>query len=106
MTQVYLIHFEKPYKRAQHYLGYTTLQLEERMNRHHSDNGAKLLIAVNSVGIDWSPVRIWKCSSAEEARWLEKKLKSHKKAQNLCPICNPNTAMNCGNVEGIRSRRV
>lgn len=82
MSTVYLIHFETPFKHARHYLGYTSLALEERINRHRSNRGAKLLIAVSSAGIKWNVVRTW-----VGGRELETQLKRRKNAPTLCPIC-------------------
>ena len=44
---------------------------------------AKLLAAVNEVGIEWHVVRIWRGAD----RCFERKLKNYKKARFFCPLC-------------------
>lgn len=78
---VYLIHFEKPYKHARHYIGYTR-SLNQRIDRHRSGDGSPLLRAASAAGIEWSVVRTWK-----GGRDLERKLKNRKKASEICPCC-------------------
>lgn len=78
---VYLIHFDEPYKHAQHYIGFTE-HFDERMDCHKSGTGSRLLEVVNKAGIGWKVVRTW-----EGDRKLERKLKNQKKASRLCPVC-------------------
>jgi len=84
MSTVYLIHFDKPYHHARHYIGCTRLTVAERMRRHDTDRGAKLLRAVRAAGIGYRVVRTW-----EGGDWdLEKQLKRGKSTGRLyCPIC-------------------
>lgn len=80
---VYLIHFEKPYKHAQHYIGYTD-NLDRRTQEHTcKTNGARLLQVVRDAGIGFKVVRTW----PEGDRELERKLKSWKNSSKLCPVC-------------------
>lgn len=58
---IYLIHFEKPYKHARHYLGYTN-DLEKRLARHRNGNGARLIDVINNAGIKWE------CRAREETQ--------------------------------------
>jgi len=81
---VYLIHFDEPYKHAQHYIGWTT-DVEQRILCHKSGGGARLLQVLNENGLNWQLVRVWEGVS----RGFERKLKSMKKAWQYCPICNP-----------------
>jgi hypothetical protein len=55
---VYLIHFETPFKHAQHYIGWAS-DLNRRISRHRNGNGARLLRVVNEAGITWEVVRTW-----------------------------------------------
>lgn len=80
-TIVYLLHFSRPYRHCRHYIGSTT-DLQMRLDRHESGDGAKLLRAVREAGITWECVRTW-----EGGRDLEKDLKRRKKASHFCPIC-------------------
>lgn len=86
---VYLIHFERPLGdlnnprgQAQHYLGHTD-DVEARLARHRSGNGAAIMAAVAREGIDWTVVRI----SQDGDRDLERRLKARKNHPRLCPIC-------------------
>src|SRR5436190_351546 len=69
---VYLIHFEEKLHHAQHYIGYVDNNLKQRIRKHRSNKGAKLLIAVNSKGIQWEVVRVWE----DGDRQLERRLKN------------------------------
>jgi len=82
MATVYLIHFERPYHHAQHYLGLTRIGIERRLERHKGQNGARLLRAVQQAGIDYSVVRTWEGEAA-----LERQLKSRKCSRVFCPVC-------------------
>lgn len=81
MGTVYLIHFQKPYKHAKHYLGYSS-NLDDRLDAHRKGNGARLMEVVGNEGIDWVLARTWK-----GGRGLERKLKNQKNSPRLCPIC-------------------
>ena len=86
---VYLIHFDRPLKHAQHYIGYTT-DLDKRFHAHScTGDGAKLLHAVRDAGIGFKVVNTWK----DGDRSFERELKNKKNAKWFCPICNPN--LNC-----------
>lgn len=79
---VYLIHFDKPYGHARHYIGYTE-DLEKRVHEHEcTNNGARLLQVVKAAGIKFNVVRTW-----EGDRKLERKLKNRKNSKCLCPVC-------------------
>jgi predicted GIY-YIG superfamily endonuclease len=81
MGTVYLIHFDRPYHHARHYLGYTD-DLPARLDRHLAGNGGRLLQVVRAAGIGYQVVRAW-----EGDRGLERKLKKQKGSPRLCPIC-------------------
>jgi predicted GIY-YIG superfamily endonuclease len=80
-TTVYLIHFERAFWHAQHYIGYTA-NLDQRVEQHRKGTGAKLLRAINTRGIPWQVVRTWPGGHA-----LERALKNRKNSRNLCPVC-------------------
>jgi predicted GIY-YIG superfamily endonuclease len=82
MGTVYLIHFDRPYHHARHYIGYTE-DVDARLARHHAGNGAKLLAAVRRAGIGYEMVRTWE----GVGRDFERKLKNQKNAPRLCPVC-------------------
>jgi predicted GIY-YIG superfamily endonuclease len=79
---VYLIHFDKKYWHAQHYIGYAD-DVYQRIHRHETGNGARLMEVITQAGIGWSVVRVW--WGADRA--FERKLKNRKNARFLCPIC-------------------
>ena len=84
MGYVYLIHFDQPMAHAKHYLGYTD-NIEERLLRHGTGNGSKIMHAVNKAGIGWQHVRTWN----DVDRNFERQLKNQKNAPRLCPVCSP-----------------
>ena len=81
MGTVYLLHFDRPYKHAKHYLGYTD-NLEARLRQHRQGRGARLMQVIKEAGIGFTLVRVW-----EGDRALEKRLKKQKNSPRLCPIC-------------------
>lgn len=85
---VYLLHFDKPYRHAKHYVGYTALEsLEDRLQRHREGRGARLLKVCVENGIGFRPVRTWDFKSAEAARLKERQLKGRGGASRYCPCC-------------------
>jgi predicted GIY-YIG superfamily endonuclease len=82
MSGVYLIHFDTPYKHAQHYLGYAD-NIEKRLQQHRTGAGAKLMGVVYRAGITWRLVRVWEGGDRE----LERRLKHWHGGTKLCPMC-------------------
>lgn len=82
----YLLHFDKKYKHAQHYLGWTT-DLEKRLREHRSGNHERCVLTatIHWHGIGWRLVRLWNGPLS-----FEKVLKKRKNNPQLCPICNVN----------------
>lgn len=80
---IYLLHFERPYRHAKHYIGWTA-DLMARLAAHRSGAGARLLAVLKSVGIGFECVRTWKGT-----RTLERRLKTLGGASRLCPVCSP-----------------
>lgn len=78
---IYLIHFARPYRHAQHYLGWTR-DLTDRLTRHRAGHGARLMAVVTEAGIPWELARIW-----EGDRTKERKLKNRGGHSRLCPLC-------------------
>ncbi|MGO9372699.1 MAG: endonuclease [Syntrophobacteraceae bacterium] len=84
MGCIYLIHFDKPYKHARHYLGYADSDTPDaRIERHRKGNGATLMRVITQAGIEWEVARIW----LEQTRDFERKLKNGRHVPRLCPIC-------------------
>lgn len=83
---VYLLHFDRPYRHARHYLGYTQKDVDGRVELHRAGKGARLMEVIVEAGIDFTCVRIW-----YGGRRLERRLKNRKHADRLCPICRGKT---------------
>ena len=79
---VYLIHFDRPYKHARHYIGYAE-EVDKRMIRHRAGTGCNLIRVIQEAGIGWEVVRIW----PEGDRTFERKLKERHRSADLCPCC-------------------
>lgn len=78
---IYLIHFERRYKHAAHYMGWTE-DLDARIERHRRGAGARLMEVVTRAGIGWSVVRTWQNVTRHE----ERRMKGRSLAY-LCPVC-------------------
>lgn len=84
---IYLLHFEKPFKHARHYLGWTEGDsVQARLDRHRAGNGSKLVAAVVKAGIDFKVARLW-----HGTRHDERALKKSKNVPKFCLICREET---------------
>ena len=81
---VYLLHFQEPYKHAQHYIGYAD-DVESRIKAHRKGKGARLMAVIKEAGIDFEVACIW----PDGTRGFERKLKNCNHGPRFCPICNP-----------------
>lgn len=81
---VYLLHFERSYYHARHYLGFTSQGLEERIREHQSGRGARLLAVIVNAGISFELARTWR-----GGRRLERRIKNLGGATDVCPMCSP-----------------
>ena len=79
---IYLLHFDRPYAHARHYLGWTNGKLGMRLDRHAAGNGARLLAVVASAGIGWSLARTWPGTRARE-----RQIKRQGGLSRSCPQC-------------------
>lgn len=78
---VYLLHFQRPYRHARHYLGITT-DLNARLADHAAGRGARLMEVISAAGIGFTLARTW-----QGTRALERQLKNRHNSGRLCPIC-------------------
>lgn len=78
---VYLLHFDRPYEHARHYLGWT-VDLPARLAEHAAGRGARLLTVVRAAGIGWALARTWPGD-----RHRERQLKRQGGASRRCPLC-------------------
>lgn len=86
MGYCYLLHFSAPIApgahTCQHYLGYTSRRVSERINEHRSGRGARLTQVARERGITFTVVPTWRGTRSDERR-----LKNRKEGPHLCPIC-------------------
>lgn len=78
---IYLLHFDRPYRHARHYTGWTT-DLQTRLAEHAAGHGARLLAVVAAKGIGWQLARTW-----TGPRSRERRLKNRGGASRHCPLC-------------------
>jgi len=78
---VYLTHFDRPYRHAGHYLGWTS-DLDSRLAAHRNGTGARLMEVIKEAGIGFQLVRTWKGT-----RKLERQLKNRGGHARVCPVC-------------------
>src|SRR6266704_2163949 len=76
-----LLHFDRPYRHARHYLGWTD-DLETRLAAHSRGQGARLLAVIRAHGIGWTLARTW-----TGTRSRERALKNQGGASRRCPGC-------------------
>lgn len=85
---VYLLHFDRPYKHAKHYLGFARDgRLDERIDEHYfatpgDGKHHRLMQVIRAAGISFSVVRTW-----TGGRQRERQLKRQGGASRLCPEC-------------------
>jgi len=85
---VYLLHFDKKYKHAGHYLGWTN-NLQKRLQQHKDGTRERCVLThvLKLNGIGWKCVRTWEGTRARELT-----IKSYKNNRRLCPVCDANAA--------------
>lgn len=92
MPVVYLIHFDRPYHHAGHYVGWAHW-LQYRLANHAAGAGARLMHAVTRAGIGWRVARVWR----GKTRAFERQIKNRKYPISfICPLCDGPTARNAG----------
>ena len=78
---VYLLHFDRRYRHAGHYTGWTE-DLAARLAHHAVGDGARLLAVVHQAGISWQLARTW-----PGPRVRERQIKRQGGASRRCPLC-------------------
>ena len=87
MSVIYLLHFERSYRHARHYLGWTE-DLDRRLAEHRAGRGSPLVAAAVAAGIAFQLAATWPGNRTEERR-----LHRYKNSRaRLCPICRANPA--------------
>ena len=82
---VYLIHFDRPFHHARHYIG-TTRDLRTRLISHAQGRGANIIKAAMAAGITWRLAAIGACDASEMFA-LERRLKNWKGCEGQCLYC-------------------
>jgi predicted GIY-YIG superfamily endonuclease len=78
---IYLLHFDRAYRHARHYTGWTT-DLDARLADHICGQGARLIEVIEQAGIGWTLARTWIGPRARE-----RALKRQGGASRHCPLC-------------------
>jgi len=78
---IYLLHFDRSFRHARHYLGWTT-DLTKRLAAHGTCDGSALMRAVADAGITWQLARTWPGD-----RHRERQLKGQGGRSRMCPLC-------------------
>ena len=81
MGVIYLLHFERRYQHAAHYMGWAG-DPEQRLAEHAAGHGARLLAVVKAAGITWTLSRTWTGTRSDE-----RALKRQGGASRRCPAC-------------------
>jgi predicted GIY-YIG superfamily endonuclease len=68
----YLLHFDRPIFRAQHYLGWS-IDIERRVALHSRGRGARLVAQALAAGIGVDLVRVWLTVDRAQERSLKRK---------------------------------
>lgn len=86
---LYLLHFDRPFRHAQHYLGWScsVAAMHQRINQHYAatpgDGQHHTLIAhARAAGISFTLARVWPNGTRADER--KKKQRGHRRQ---CPIC-------------------
>jgi hypothetical protein len=84
---VYLVHFSRRFKHAQHYMGFCEKNnVAPRIERHRAGRGSRLLAAVTGARIPYRVSRLWRGTKFD--RTFERKLKTNNRLADLCPACS------------------
>ena len=78
----YLLHFERAYRHARHYVGWTT-DLDQRLDAHRRGNSDKFMRYVHAAGIGFVLARTWPDTTKDR----EDSVKHQGGASRICPEC-------------------
>jgi predicted GIY-YIG superfamily endonuclease len=78
----YLLHFDRPYRHARHYTGWTT-DLKGRLDAHRRGDGSKFMRYVRAAGIGFTLARTWPGTTKDR----EDSIKHQGGASRFCPEC-------------------
>ena len=80
---IYLLHFDRPYRHADHYVGWTD-DLPTRLARHRAGHGARLITIITAAGIGFTLAR-----TTTGDRSTERAIKNAGGARRYCLVCCP-----------------
>ncbi len=83
---VYLLHFSAPVRHSRHYVGWTSLSAEKRLERHLAGRGARLVKAAVKAGIEVVIAKTWPGTRRDERAF-----KQRKSTPQECPFCKQET---------------
>jgi len=95
LGEIYLLHFDRPYKHARHYMGWALIAAD-RIAEHRNGNGSNLMAVLKTIGIGFQIAWI-----KPGTRLDERKLKNRGGSARQCPIClqkednNAHTGIDC-----------
>ncbi|HEX2174216.1 MAG TPA: endonuclease, partial [Dehalococcoidia bacterium] len=69
MKGVYLLHFDRPFGHARHYLGFAR-NIDARLAAHAAGHGARLTQVVRAAGIGWTLALSWDGATRTDERRL------------------------------------
>lgn len=85
---VYLLHFDRAYHHARHYIGYAADdKLHERIDAHYNatpgdNNHHRLMQVIRAAGISFTLAHVWHGADRHRERRLKRQ-----GASRRCPIC-------------------
>jgi len=80
---IYILHFDRPYKHARHYVGFTPGDPQRRLEKHISGEGSPLIKAALAAGISVQLAEIRYGQTRDD----ERKIKRGKNTPRICRIC-------------------
>lgn len=85
---VYVLHFDRPYKHAGHYIGFA-LDLNARLQEHALGHGARLTQVCIQNGISWEVSLAIPGTRSDERRF-----KNRHNGKSICPLCKKHRQKN------------
>lgn len=85
---VYLLHFDRPYHHAKHYMGFAKdSRMHERIDAHYNASPGdthhhRLMQVIKQAGISFTLARVWPHATRHDERRMKQSGHSRR-----CPIC-------------------
>lgn len=89
LGSVYVLHFSKPFKHANHYIGWTAGAVEDRVSAHQHGLGATLTREAVRAGITFTIAQV----IPDVTREIERKMKNGGGSSRCCNICRAKRGM-------------